>query len=474
MATEAQLRRRIRQLEDEIAHLASERADFGREMSRQMNEHFKRIQAECSREIARQKRETEEEYSRRVRDFQERMLADMRAEYAKLQKQAEKVVHEQELKLRELSECNEELRTLLNEMKAHEELIDVNHKMHAEMLLEQLQENRSVTKEVPHEFFYRGEFDIIDSHAKQVPEEIKMEMYQAAAADASSVTLEFDLLRTKVEQALNEWILAFQDYARTIKTIQARISFLETNEVHTCVGDFKMIPKELDFWSSGTYLSYKSRMEESIRMVEEIERIGVVAYLKTQSGQQRKEIFAKVKEAKKWESELLGITNCIVSERLLSDERWLLAKKISEYLTRIGYEVVEKGFRLADTETASKDWYQKLKLHQRNPMDCYDLVLTIQGRDLLKITFVPVRVNGVAVRNECIISLDAKTMIDRTLTDSVLETNIGRIRKMFPWLHVMGVQVGSSQSQRVAAEERQRKKEPSPAEQIKSLEKKYQ
>lgn len=475
MATEAQLRRRISELQDAIDDLSRSRSDYEREMNRQMRENFKRLQEQCAKEIVRQKRETEAEYTKRIRELQETVQREMRAKYDSLRRDAEEIAAKQERKLAELSACNEELRTILNRMKTQTEMVEIVHKRQAEMLYEQLQEVKKVAESGPHEFFFRGEFDIIDAHGRQIPEEIKQEMYQAAAADASSVAMEFDLLKIKVEQALNEWMIAFRDYACTIKTIQAQLSFLETNTVETSAGTFRMKPEELDFWSCGTYLAFKEKVDASIKAVEEIERIGVIEYLKKQSGRQRKEIFSKVKEAKKWEDELVGITNCILSERVLSDERWTLAKDIDLMLQKLGYQRVSpgSGFRIVDEGTAAKEWYPKQKMFQRNPMDCYDLLETIQGMDVLRITLVPVRENGVAVRNDCIISIDAKTMRDQEVTDSLVKVNEERIHQIYKTLKIVCIQVGAEQIQHRTAEEQHRKKEPSPAELIRTLEKKY-
>lgn len=470
MASEAQLRRRIRELQTQIESLRHQNENFQNDMTRRMNERFSALKAEYDRALTRQKNETEELYAARIRTFQEQIVKEMQQQYRSLEREAARITKQQADKIAELGECNEELRSILQRMKSRSEAAESNQRMYAASLLEQLKKCRDDAGATPHEFFYKGEFEIIDSHADQIQDEIGQEMYQAASADASSVMMEFDLLKTKVEQALQEWMMAFQDYARIVRGISERIELLESHPIRTAAGTFTMVPQELNFWSSGTYLPYKQKIGEALRMIEEVKNEGVVDYLKGQRGQPRKGIFAKASEAHKWDDELAGITNCILSERTLSDERWAAARLVSAQLKEVGYSVVRKRYREPDASVKDAEWYPKDKKFRQNPLDSFELIETIQGIDLLHITFVPVRDNGVAVRNECIISMTAKSLRDMALTRDVIEENIRRVRAAVGSMNVSGAADGGAQ---LAAEEQSRKKSPDPKEQIRYLERKY-
>lgn len=473
MASEAALRRRIRELQSQIDSLRQQSVSFQNEMNRQMNRRFAELRSEYERALTRQKNETEELYSARIRAFQENMVQEMQQQYQLLEQEAARVSKLQAEKIAELSDCNEELRDVLQRMKSHQEVVDENHRSLATTLLDQMKTARVKVETVPHEFFFKGEFDIIDSHSKQIEDELDQEMYQAAAADASSVMMEFDLLKTKVEQALHEWLMAFQDYARIIKGIAARLEILEANSIETKAGTFVMLPKELNYWSSGTYLPYKQKIQEALALIQEVESQGVVNYLKNELTQERKGIFSKVAEAHKWDDELMGITNCILCERTLSDERWSMSKDVSRMLKDIGYHVIRKGFRSPEDRIKKQEWYPKGSKYSQNPLDCYDLTLTIQGLDKLCVTFIPVRMNGVAVRNECIISINAVSLKDNSLTSEIVGTNVQRVRDKIKNINVSGVAAGASQDAVIASEEQRRKKVPNPKEQIRYLERKY-
>lgn len=470
MASEAQLRGRIRDLQTQIESLRHQNENFQNSMTRQMNQRLAELKAEYQRALIRQKNDTEALYTERIRTFQEQMTREMQQQYSALEAESARISKLQEDKLAELSECNEELRSILQRMKSRTETAESNQREYANSQLAQLEISRNDADAAPHEFFYKGEFEIIDSHAAQIQDEIRQEMYQAASADASSVMMEFDLLKTKVEQALHEWMMAFQDYARIVRSISERIRFLEGEPIDTVAGKFIMAPQELNFWSSGTYLPYKQKILEASRMIEEVSRAGVVDYLKGQKSQPRKGIFAKVSEARKWDDELTGITNCIMSERLLSDERWAAAGRVRTQLKKIGYSAKRKRYRQPAADVRAAEWYPKDEKYRQNPLESYELIETIQGTDLLHITFVPVRANGIAVRNECIISMTAESLRDAELARDIIGVNVDRVKSAVKEMPVSGVVGGEAQ---LAAEEKRRKKNPDPQEQIRYLEKKY-
>lgn len=473
MATEAQIRRRMHELQAEIQNLRGQNESLRREMVGRMNQSLDRMRAVYQQELARQQRETDEAYSRRIRAFQEQLVRQSRQQYADLERETGRIAARQSEKIAELSRCNEELRQLLQRTKAHAEQTGRNHRAYALGLLDRMRQHRVSAAATPHAFFCRGEFAIIDSHAAQIEGEISQEMFQAAAADASSVTMEFDLLRTKVEQALDEWSAAFQDYARIIRSIAHRMDALERQPLKTAAGTFVMALQEINFWSCGSYLPYREKVLKAAAFVDQVDRMGVEQYLRQQTGTNRREIFSRVTQAQQWEDELAGITNCVCSERMLSDERWQLAGLAARTLGEVGYRVMSRGFRPPEEGLAGRDWYLQAGGPRQNPLDSYDLVVSVQGLDLVRVTFVPVRQNGVAVRNECIVSLAAVTLTSEEMAAEVVRTNVERIRQCAGQIGVSGVTGPASQKDLAEKEEQRRKQAPDPGLQIRYIERKY-
>lgn len=472
MATERELRQRIQQLQNQINALQNQQNNLHNDMLRQIDEKTKQLKRQYEASLRRKLNETEESYSRRIREFQEQITEQTKKEYIELQRQAEEISRKQKEKIKELQECNEELRECLKRIKKNTEVKDAAHRAAAIDITNEIKSSKTRVSNTPHEFFFSGEFEIINSHAVQINEEIDKGMYQAAVADAGSVIMEFDLLHTKVNQAYSEWLLAFRDYSRIINELMHRIDILEAHNLKTEAGTFILSEAELNFWSSGTYLPFKEKVRNSVKTINEIEKTGITNYLKTASNEKRKAIFSKVTEAHKWSDELSAITNCILCERMLSDERWVCAQLVSQMLLKLGYSEKLKKFRIPDALLLETDWYPKGKKFSQNPLDCFDLIETIQGEDNLQIIFVPVRENGVAVRNECIVTLFAKTLRDSELIADIINTTIRRIQSLNKPIRVVGL-TESENTQRLKTEEQKRKKQPDPQGQIRFIEKKY-
>lgn len=463
MATVEQLNRQIKQLQDEMRYLKAEDEKFRRRMKAEMEEQTRRYELEFKETLRRQKNETEQLYMQRIRTFQEEMLRESDRKYRELEQCAKEIEMKQRKKIDELSAYNEELCKLLKDIKHNVEERDACHLLNVQNALRELEECRKETDTTPHEFFFKGEFDIIDSHATDIEGIIENQMYEAAMADANSVMLEFELLQVKVEQAFQEWLSAFEDYCRLVRQMEQRIRLLEKQTIHTAAGKFCMTISELEYWSSHTYLAFKEKISKALKTIEDIEKNGIISYLKSTENVGRRAIFSSVTEAKIWQDELAGIINCILSERLFSDERWKLGKDAHDILAGEGYVLIRKGFRRKKKN--GKDI--------EAPIDCYEVVESLQGRDKIRITLVPIREHGVTVKNECIVSLDAETIQDRCTIENVITTNVNRIQPIVSSGHVIGLVPEGCQTLEKVLAQRTRAKDADPASQIKYLEKKY-
>ncbi len=473
MASEAELRRRIKELQKEIDNINRDRRKMQNEMTKKTDRETAKLKSQYKNDLKRQKSETDEAYSRRLRDFQNEMTRKAQAENEAMQRESERLLSEQNAKLKELSNANDELLELLKTMKQRTEQTDAVHREYALELIAQAAQARNDTDKKPHEFFYNGEFEIIDSHCSELASEIDKQMYQAAAADAGSVILEFDLLKTKTDKSFEEWLQAFTDYSSIVKRIARQIELLEEYELTTAAGTFVMKDNELEFWSSGTYIAFREKIRRAAEQINEIEKSGIEQYLKSADHKNRKHIFALVTDAKKWSDELSGITNCILSERLLSDERWFLAQQAEKVLKDKGYRKVKKKFREPDGFIMTQPWYPDDKLSKSCPLECFDLIMTVQGEDMLNITFVPYRENGLAVRNYCIISLTAVTITNSEHIRTIVSSAAQSVKSISPSINILAMGDKQRQENEIKAQEQSGKKQPSPEQQITYIERKY-
>lgn len=469
MATERELRRRMQQLQREIERLRTQSAQNERRLRQNMEQQIKQLETKMRNAMVRQQRETEEQYTRRIAKLREQYSAEVTQKMEALHQQAENSLQEQQKKFQELQKCNRELLNLLKETKYRQEEQNEQQRQWALSMQEQMKASRRQADGSPHDFFFQGEFSLIDAQANELKSELDNQMYQAAAADAGSAALQFDLLYVKVIQALEEWIQAFNDYAHYIRFIFRRIEQIETIPIKTKAGNFVLTPAELQFWSSDTYLAFRRKITDALEEIERIEQVGVAAYLRECETENRRAVFGKVRDAHKWNDEFTAVAMCIDAERRLSDERWYLGQLTENIVKELGYGRIKKGFRRRETG-------QMHFCGHTDPMDCYDMVFSVQGVDKLFITFCPVRKDGVTVHNICIVSFEPETICNDLFATAIVDNIVHELQHNEDFLpygvQVFGIPCGAD-GQRLKESREAQKKKPDPQEQIRLNMKKY-
>ena len=470
MATEAQLRRQIAELRREIDNIQQSSRSRERELRQQMTTNIRAAEERMRAEMRRRQQETEEEYTARVRRLQQEYAEQTARELRKVQEQAETALRLQREKFAELQRCNRELLALLEQTREMTERADEAQKSRAMQFLQEMEAQRRAAEGTPHGFFFDGEFEIIDARANGIEAQLKSKMYQAAAAEANAASLQFQLLSLKVVQAVQEWTQAFNDYRSLMYLIQSRIEQLEQYIIQTQAGRFNMSPAELEFWSSETYLEFRKKIREAMALIRIVEEKGILNYLKECTDESRRAIFGKVRDAREWCDEFTSIANCILTERVMSDERWALGALVKNELYERGSNVKVRRFR----RTAAGG---VVFPNNSNPLDCYDLVMSVQGLDDISVTFCPVRQDGVTVRNECLVSANPSTICEPEFVNRIINGVVECIREIVGAqeknMTVIGIPF-SEQSERIKrAEESSQKKKPDPQQQLKIIQKKY-
>lgn len=470
MATERQLRQQMRELRNEIERIRRESAARENELRQSMTEQMRQFENRLSREMERHQRETEEEYTARIRRLQEEYSKETEKAMRVIKKNAEDALRLQKEKFAQLQKCNKELLDLLEKTRDQNERANERQRQRALELQQEMNRSREKTKRTPHSFFFDGEFEIIDARANGLAAEIQNEMYQSAAADASAAALQFELLAVKVAQALEEWVEAFNDFRALIYTIDSRITQLEQYTIQTAAGCFNMKPQELEFWSSETFLEFRKKIKKALEEVKLIEEKGIVDYLLECPDENRRTMFGKVSDARKWNDEFTGIANCILSERIMSDERWMLGAAVKQALYNIGYNVKVRRFRRTSGGSV-------VFQNDSNPLDCYDMVFSIQGLDDIVITFCPVRQNGVTVRNECLVSSKPFTICSPDFVNRVIMSIVDTIKGIDiiqeKSVSVLGIPFSNNSERIKQTEEANQKKQPDPKKQLMHIQRKY-
>lgn len=471
MATERQLRERMRRLENQMAQQEQRRRELEARISRQTEEQIRRMQQQAQATFQRKLDETTEMYAQRVRQFQESIVHQSNQQLRELRQQADAVNRQLKKTLEELEKCNRELRDELQRLKDEEERRQTVFLRTAQEAQAQVQLARQEVRQTPHDFFCPQEFDIIDSHIADIAGLIENGMYQSAVSDANCLALEFRLLRTKVEQAFAEWMQAFEDYRCIINTLDQRLRDLESTSLETSEGSFCMKPRELNFWSSGTYSDLADKIRHARDTFAQMDEAQIRDYLHASAGTNRRAIFDLVVQGHRWEDQLTAVINCIQSERILSDQRLTVAREVAQMLDEQNYMDEVNRFQPPRAGTLTKSWY--IAPADEDPMHSFVLQMTLGGRNRVKLLAMPRREHGLAVGNEFFLTVDFHSATDMDTELRVGHTNLQRIRALYPQLQLHFIPSADDPEGTIRKQEQRCNTPPSPSEQMRYLERKY-
>ena len=313
-------------------------------------------------------------------------------------------------------------------------------------------------------------------HIADIEPLIKQGMYQAAISDASCIALEFELLRTKVNQAFSEWLQAFEDYRRIVRNLYAQVQAFEERQLQTTAGTFRMNPRELNFWSCGAYAPMVDTIKKAYEKFCTMNQQQVLEHLRATAGTNRRAVYDMVTQSRKWQDQLTAIMNCITCERVFSDERVTTADDISEMMEDFNGTEEVNSFQPPAAQVAQESWYAAPA--DENPLNSRDLHILLGEGNRIKIRFVPRRENGLAVANVMFLSVDMYSATDATTerliaadTRSSVEALLKEKKLNIP---IQFIPKASDPDRTICAQERLISPSPSTSAQIRYLERKYQ
>ena len=237
--------------------------------------------------------------------------------------------------------------------------------------------------------------------------------------------------------------------------------------------------KELDYWSSGKYLDFREKIMQELKNIECIDQDGISNHLKKLKSSNSKGIFEKINEAEHWQDEMTAISSCIISERKLSDARWVYGQSISKSLEERGYCHIEKGFRNSVEVLIEDGQNGEVPIGTRpkeNPLDCYRINASIHDKgipDLMTISIFPVRQNGVAIRNECIVTYRPETVVEARHVQSLVDQGASVVLSISPTIRINKVNPLTNKNDLLLLEGRIKRMQPDPDEQIRYRERKH-
>lgn len=418
MATVASLRRRINELESQIAALNSKQEETRRRIEREQTQRMNELRDQLKRESEQNRRELEREFVQRSQRIREELLAQMQQQVDELRKADAEAQRERQRLLDELSQVNDELKNELDTLKKEEQQRTETSRRMAEELSEQAEQQQETVESLPHGFFCEGQLEIYAEHLEQVQTFLSMGMCEAAASTADICLAELKILEINVRSLQRDWEDLYWEYQCQASSLYEIMEAFERDPVESPMGEFILEDEDRTYWSNGQYPPVHDDVEQSYQLVRGIDTAGgITEYLCGGEAPQGREMVRAISGLYRLSDRLLAAITCIRNEMGLSDKRELRAEQAEELLKSRGFVRVSAGFR------------------NDEPLDSYVLELTNNnGLDTLRLTFVPVREDGVAVDNICLVSLDMHTApgaaFIRTLSESVVDILQNGIRDL--------------------------------------------
>ena len=187
MASERELRNRMRQLEQQLAQQESQQANLRRQIEAQTQQQIADMQRRTEETFRRRMNETAEEYARRVRQFQEEILRRNEQQLRQLRQESEELNRRTRQTLKELEQCNKELREELKKLRDDASRQTAEGRRIAAEACQRAEAARTTAAQTPHDFCCPQEFEIISEHIADIEPLIKQGMYQAAISDGAVV-----------------------------------------------------------------------------------------------------------------------------------------------------------------------------------------------------------------------------------------------------------------------------------------------
>ena len=448
MASEAALRRQINDLRDQLNRLTRDQAELRSQLERRTAEEIRRMRDEMDRTLKEHKRQMDAEYTAVVQKYRDDIEREMQRSIDEIRRAEEKANEERRKIMRELDEANKTLNRELEELKNREKELSEKSR---ELASRQVKEAELLVSEIsllPHEFFCPNEFELFREHLAFAENLIKSGMCEAAVAATDTAITELQIFEIRVKERQQEWVELYEIYSLLIKYLHEQMTAFEQKDFEAIVCEKRLTEKERAYWSGGSYAAVRSQIEEHFKLVDRIERAdSLTACLCEGNVPKRTALDQEIPELRKMIDRFSAVCDGMQRELLLSALRCLLGNTASEAAEKLGYQIVSCCYR------------------DRSALDSFDVTLTVNGIDTVLVSLVPVRRDGVAVENSClvtakIISTPEPEFVKQTAKDvgSAITAEFRRLAEETGAFRGIHVTCFSDENQAKTAEDSQKQK----------------
>ena len=452
MATVRQLQRRINELEAELQQLTSNQRNLRQTIEREYEARIRQLERDMQETARRNKAHLEQEFAERTRRLREELYAEMRRRDEELRRADAEAQAARDRLMAELERANEELRQQVEDMRRHEQQRSEAAHESAEEAARQAQTQAAVVEQLPHEFFCPGQLGVLVDHVQAARSFMDQGMHEAAVATADAALAELQILELTVREQQRQWEELFGEYRRMTRTLGELLDSFERTPQRTPLGLFLLENEDWQLWSSEEYAEVRRQVNDALGLVEGVERHGVEAYLAGGGAMTGRQLVQGVGELHRLAERLTAVTTCITSEMFYSDGREMLADQAEAVLDGQGMRVLAQGYR------------------GDNPLETFVVELSVNDEDLVRLSFVPRRDDGVAVGNVCLVSLDVRTTPGAAFVRRLADDVVRLLRGGIGGAQVMWDGQGARE---MVTQERQFKDRSDPARLARRLERKY-
>lgn len=382
---------RLRELESQLRRLQNEHKASITRIQKDADARIAALETRYKRLLADQKQKTDAAYRESLSQLQEQLLAEHRRQLALLEAQEEEARRKREAIMRQQKDALDELKAQIKDMRETREQEKASSRVFAEKYLYEARQAEKKTDLTPHNFFKPDEMDVLRSLLSKADGQMTSGIYEAAAASAVSATAELELLEAQVKALQEEWTQLFERYAADIQRLFDTAEAFRKEELPSFV-----MPRRIDedsrcYWSCGAWKSVSDDIAAAHQTVQGAKKEGLTSYLKSMKAPRQRQLLHQIRDARRLEDHLTAAITAVRQEMSLSDVRYQAGEYLLAVLDSLGYTILHAGFRETDGV--------------ENPLESYEIEARLNEETSVHIALIPLREDGVARRNECLITV---------------------------------------------------------------------
>lgn len=389
----------IRRLEQEInalqAQLRQQNADATRARQRLIDENRRNLesyQADMRRAISDHDSDTQAEYERLLRQYQNSINSDVQIELAKMDADYNRLLNDVKQNEALLLQKNQELEQAIAAIRNDVSRRNEGSSQEAKAYLQNAASVFHAVEGKPHEKFMPKRLQIFFNAIKDGQQLFKAGLFEAATAVAISAKSGLERLGYSIDDKVEEWDKQFDLFSLKLNYLQTKIqqelSDWENFTGNQSNGDTEKRTRnliEINYWSRGEFAKIVQTAKKYHRILSAFSRAGKDAYLKQADSPSIDDLKKYIEDIEKTDKQLSEQSSLYKGRYAASCERAEWGEEIIDFLTtEINLEWIEAltGYKDAASEIlVSKDFLDYIKSQYG------DLSITEDMREWLKIVF---------------------------------------------------------------------------------------